>query len=266
MEDYQYVGGELELFAAATVWKAYFRRQIEPYLGVDVLEVGAGLGGTTRLLCAPGDRPGAWVCLEPDVGLAGNLEQAIARGELPGRCRVVVGTLDRIPSDSRFDAVLYIDVLEHIADDRGELARAAARLEPGGHLVVLAPAHPWLFSPFDAAIGHHRRYTRAALRALTPAELVPVRSRYLDSIGLLASLGNRLILKRSQPNPGQIAFWDKVLVRGSRVVDPLMGYLVGKSVLSIWKRPADRPVSGRRVSGSAASAAAPRNGPRTDST
>jgi SAM-dependent methyltransferase len=241
MGDFRYIGSELELFAAATIWKAYFRGHLEPYLGEDVLEVGAGMGGTTKLLCPGGNRPGTWVCLEPDAELARSLDRAIAGGALPGRCRVVVGTLDQVPQDSRFDTVLYIDVLEHIADDRGELIRAAACLQPGGHLVVLGPAHPWLYSPFDAAIGHYRRYTRTSLRALTPQGLVLVRSRYLDSIGLLASLGNRLFLRRSVPDPGQIAFWDKVLVRCSRLVDPLVRYALGKSVLSVWKRPVITP-------------------------
>ena len=221
------------------MWKSYFRRHVNPYLGDDVLEVGAGLGGTTKLLCRPGNGQGAWVCLEPDAELAQGLRLAIERGELPRPCQVVVGTLDQIAPDSRFDSVLYVDVLEHIADDREELARAAAHLRPGGHLVVLGPAHPWLFSPFDQAIGHHRRYTRASLRALTPEGLVPVRSLYLDSVGLLASLGNRLLLRSSQPGPGQIAFWDKVLARCSRLVDPLVGYSLGKSVLYIWTLPAE---------------------------
>ena len=48
---YHYVGDELDLFSEARRWKAYFRRRILPYLGAEVLEVGAGLGGTTRALC-----------------------------------------------------------------------------------------------------------------------------------------------------------------------------------------------------------------------
>jgi SAM-dependent methyltransferase len=234
MSAYQYVGSELELFSQATVWKSYFRRQITPFLGDEVLEVGAGLGGTSRLLCRKGY--GSWLCLEPDAELAGMLTQAQQRGDLPPCCQVEVGTLAQLPPAQRFDTILYIDVLEHIEDDRGELERAAALLKPGGHLVVLGPAHPWLFSPFDKAIGHYRRYTRPSLRALTPGGMLLVRSIYLDSVGLLASLGNRLFLKHAMPTPKQIAFWDKVLVRGSRVVDPLLFYSLGKSVLSVWKR------------------------------
>ena len=50
--DFTYVGTELDLFARATNWKAYLRRQITPYLGQEVLEIGAGLGGTTLHLCS----------------------------------------------------------------------------------------------------------------------------------------------------------------------------------------------------------------------
>jgi len=145
MADFRYIGGELELFSEATIWKAYLHRQIAPYLGADVLEVGAGLGGTTRLLCLPRDRHGTWVCLEPDAEMARLLAVKVQNGELPECCQVMRGTLDELPTEARFDIVLYIDVLEHIADDRGELRRAADRLKPAGHLVVLAPAHPWLF-------------------------------------------------------------------------------------------------------------------------
>lgn len=231
---YHYVGSELELFAEATRWKAYFRAQLAPYLGLDVLEVGAGLGGTTRLLCRGTER--RWVCLEPDPGLADRLKTSIGDGSLPDCCRVAVGTIAEAAALGPFDTLLYIDVLEHIADDRGELARAAEALAPGGHLVVLSPAHNWLFSPFDRAIGHHRRYSRRGLRALTPESLELVRLVYLDSVGLLASLGNRLLLRSPMPTAAQVRLWDRVLIRLSRRLDPMLAYGVGKSVMGVWQR------------------------------
>ena len=47
---YEYQGDELALFQHATNWKGYFKQQIAPYFTGDVLEVGAGLGGTTAHL------------------------------------------------------------------------------------------------------------------------------------------------------------------------------------------------------------------------
>ena len=58
---------------------------------------------------------------------------------------------------------------------------------------------------------------------------------YLDSIGLLASLANRLLLNQSMPTAAQIKTWDSVLVPCSRVLDPFLFGAVGKSVLGIWR-------------------------------
>ena len=60
---------------------------------------------------------------------------------------------------------------------------------------------------------------------------------YLDAIGMLASLGNRLILKSNMPSPRQIAVWDGLMVPISRLADPLFGHRLGKSVLGVWRRP-----------------------------
>jgi hypothetical protein len=116
------------------------------------------------------------------------------------------------------------------------MARAAARLNPGGALIVLAPAHPFLFTPFDAAIGHFRRYTRASLRAVAPGTLRVEKLVYLDAAGMLASAANRWLLQSSMPTERQILTWDRLLVPVSRLIDPLFAGGVGKSVLGIWRK------------------------------
>jgi len=225
-----YVGTELEIFSHAVNWKRYWADRIHPYVRGVVLEVGAGTGVNTAFLKT--ERCSQWVCLEPDAVLA---------GELKTRCRtlgcdVVVGTMDDVAEPSRFDTIVYIDVLEHIADDRAELRRAAACLRVGGHLAVLAPAHQWLFTPFDAAIGHHRRYTRRTLAEVAPPGLEPVRIDYLDTVGVLLSLGNRVALRQRMPAQKQVLLWDRVAIPVSRLVDPLLRYRAGKSVLGVWRR------------------------------
>jgi len=231
---YTYEGQELELFRGAKNWKAYFARRLRHYIKGEVLEVGAGLGATTGVLCHGAVK--SWTCLEPDPKLACRLREHVGPWEglalAPG---IVVGTLADLPGADRFDSILYIDVLEHIADDNTELAIAASRLRPGGVLVVLAPAHPFLFSPFDKAIGHRRRYNRYMFRRLTPPGCPLIRAFYLDSCGLLASLGNRLLLSSSMPTARQIAFWDGALVRASTIVDRLSGYQIGKTVVGVWQ-------------------------------
>ena len=231
--EFKYAGSELELFEKARNWKAYWRAQITGFVRGEVLEVGAGIGANTLTLA--GLEYQRWTCLEPDAALA-------ARIELPagGRHEPAVGTIETLPAEAKFDAILYIDVLEHIEDDRAEMARAAARLKPGGALIVLAPAHPFLFTPFDRAIGHFRRYTRASLAAslqdAAPATLSVEKLVYLDAAGMLASAANRLLLQSSMPTERQILTWDRLLVPVSRLIDPIFAGRVGKSVLGIWRQ------------------------------
>ena len=229
-----YVGSELELFQNATHWKSYYARAIRSYVIGDVLEVGAGLGGTSRFLCDGRQR--SWTSVEPDAALLRQLEERLAADPLPCPVRAMCGNVESLAADERFDAILYIDVLEHIEDDAAELERSAARLRPGVHLIVLAPAHRALYSQFDKAIGHFRRYSRVSLLAAAPPVLRLVDAFYLDAAGMAASLANRLLLRASMPSAGQITFWDRVLVPVSRVIDPILARRVGKSVVAIWTR------------------------------
>ena len=230
------IGDELALFEHATHWKAYYGARLKPFLRGRVLEVGAGIGGTTRTLC-DGTQPD-WLCLEPDAALAARISELLAQGELPACCRLHVGTLEDLPAtDGLFDAILYIDVIEHIEDDAAELRRAYARLAPGGAILIVVPAHQWLFSPFDQAIGHFRRYSRPLLRRALPAGSRIQQLVYLDSVGLLASAANKLFLKQRYPTLAQIKFWDRTIVPVSRLADRLSGFTLGKSVLAVVQKP-----------------------------
>lgn len=229
-----YVGTELTLFARATHWADYVGRQLAPYLGGTVVEVGAGQGTRTRALSGQASR---WVAIEPDLQMADALASEAARGELAPHVNVVCGTLADVPRDVSADTIIYLDVLEHIEDDRSELERAARLLGPGGRLVVLAPAHQSLYSEFDRAVGHYRRYNIESLRTVGPPALTLEVVRMLDTAGLLASAANRLVLRSSMPTISQVLTWDRLMVPVSRMIDGLLGYRFGKSVLMVWRKP-----------------------------
>lgn len=231
---YQYEGNELELFQHARNWKRYYRSHLSAYLRGHVLEVGAGIGGTAALLCRPDLE--SWTCLEPDPSLVEQMHQRFRGEPLSAPAEVIVGTLVDLPAGRAFDSVLYVDVLEHIDADGAEMEAAARHLRPGGHLIVLAPAHQWLFTPFDTAIGHFRRYSARTLAAAAPRGLHTERLFYLDSVGLMASLANRLLLRQAMPSARQLRFWDSVLVGLSRLADPVLGYRVGKTVVGVWRK------------------------------
>lgn len=229
----RYVGTELELFAEAKNWKAYFAQSLAPWVRGDVLEVGAGIGTNTKQLYGSAVR--SWLCLEPDASLAAQAETAVA--SLPNTAVIVGTTASAAERLARYDSVLYVDVLEHIEDDAGELVRAARLLSPGGHLIVLCPAHQALYSELDRAVGHFRRYDAGSLVACGPEALVLERVFYLDSVGMLASFANRALLKTAQPSLGQIKVWDRLMVPLSRLLDACTGRRLGKSVIAVWRAP-----------------------------
>jgi hypothetical protein len=232
MAEYRYEGDELAIFAQAHHWKRYWTSQVAPFIKGDVLEVGAGIGSnTTRLRHLS---TGRWLCLEPDERLLTEFRKEVTlhRG---APIDLVCGTISSLPENELFDTALYIDVLEHIPDDVGEIAAVAKHIRSTGHIIVLSPAHQLLYSPFDRAIGHQRRYNRTTLLHCTPPNAQPILGRYLDSVGYLLSLANRMILRQSNPTLHQIWFWDKYILPVSRLIDPLLGFCWGKSILGVWQ-------------------------------
>jgi hypothetical protein len=57
---------------------------------------------------------------------------------------------------------------------------------------------------------------------------------YLDSLGMFASLANKFLLRQQAPNEGQVKFWDGFIIPVSRLLDPLLAYSVGRSVIAIY--------------------------------
>ncbi|HEY8946525.1 MAG TPA: class I SAM-dependent methyltransferase [Polyangiaceae bacterium] len=228
--EYSYVGNELQLFLKATNWKTYWASRLRPFVRGKVLDVGAGIGATFDYLGASATR---WTCLEPDRALCEQLRVRLAgRADAP---RVTCGTLASLPADERFDTVMYVDVLEHIEHDREELAAAAARIDAGGSLIVLSPALPILFSPFDRSVGHFRRYTVRTLDALTPRGLRVHNWFFLDGLGVGVSVFARLA-GRSTPRATEVALWDKLIVPVSRVTDAFTSRFFGRSLVMIWTK------------------------------
>jgi len=119
-----------------------------------VFDLGGGNGSMTEALGRAGH---AAVLVEPG---AEGCRAARARGLEPIVRATVAGAGLRAGA---LPAAGLFDVLEHVGDDAGLLARLGDLLAPGGRLYVTVPAHAWLWSPADDAAGHHRRYTRGEL-------------------------------------------------------------------------------------------------------
>ena len=76
---------------------------------------------------------------------------------------------DQVPlPDGSLDYVTALDVLEHVPDDTAVVRGFHRLLKPGGLAVITVPAGMALWSDWDEALHHYRRYSRPQLRALFP--------------------------------------------------------------------------------------------------
>ncbi len=134
-----------------------------------ILDLGCGTGAVLQELAAFGTPIG--VDMSP-------LALGFCRER--GLTGLVIGRGEHIPIRSgSVDAVVALDVFEHIEDDTAAFAEASRVLKPGGVLVLSVPAFMSLWGPHDVALFHFRRYRKGQVRArLREAGLRPEKLSY----------------------------------------------------------------------------------------
>jgi SAM-dependent methyltransferase len=207
----------------------------DPYLQgrVRVLEVGAGLGTITRKLVDRYPQLSV-VALEPAGNVFADLASYAALTPRVAASRQTLAEYEPGPGEA-FDAVVYLNVLEHIADDARELQLAAKRLRPGGALLLFGPALEWLYSELDYRAGHYRRYSLRRLRALaTTAGLEVVSARYFDLLGVVPYLVVYRLLRHDDISGSTLWGYDRVVVPLSQLIQRVLLHPpLGKNVILI---------------------------------
>jgi SAM-dependent methyltransferase len=200
----------LETLAETPALNAWLYSKLAAGVRGDVLEIGSGIGNLSRHI-----RPAAERLVVSDTEER-YLEalRALFAGD-PG-VEVVAYELDAAPPAAlaarRFDAIVAVNVIEHISDDRGLVTRLAGLLRPGGSLLVYVPACPGAFGSLDVALGHHRRYTPEALAdLLRSAPLEPEPPRYVNLLGLAGWLVAGRLLRRTSLPARAVALFEQLL-------------------------------------------------------
>jgi 2-polyprenyl-3-methyl-5-hydroxy-6-metoxy-1,4-benzoquinol methylase len=154
--------------------------------GYRVLEVGCGTGNVLRMLDA--------VCTRGTVVGMDQEEEGIKYARTRTSCALIQGDVRTAAFDQSFDIVGLFDVLEHIPEDAQVLRDLRAVLTENGALLLTVPAHPSLWSYFDVASHHQRRYTAVQLRdKLEGADYrVEYMTHYMMTIFPAMWLGRRL--------------------------------------------------------------------------
>ncbi len=139
------------------------RRFITRALGrkpASILDIGAGAGGFLSEMVDEGFVARARVlALEPSPAA----QVVLAARQLP-ILNAPLSELATVKVEPFPEVVTLLDVLEHLDEPVRTLTDISRRLPEGGHLVVLVPSLPALWSTWDELLGHKRRYTRRTLR------------------------------------------------------------------------------------------------------
>ena len=243
-EDTFGAAGDLERLGTAEHFFGWALEEFRPFLHGRVLEVGAGMGTITRRLVEL-DPEMSIVALEPAANVFGDLASFAA---LTPRVTAARQTLaEYLATDGeRFDAVVYLNVLEHVEDDATELRLAAAALRPGGTLLVFGPALEWLYSELDYKAGHYRRYSLGRLRRLAEEAGFEVLSlRYFDVVGVLPYFVAYRLLRRPAISGSTMWGYDRLLVPVSRLLQRAVPRPpLGKNVVLVARK-ADPGPAGR---------------------
>ena len=172
----------------------------------DVIEVGAGIGQMSEHLR---NWPGVQraVAVEPDPRFC-----AEHRRRLPGH-ELIEGTVSDLPAGTACDAVMSINVLEHIREDEAELNRYAGLLRPRrGALCLLVPARSELYAPIDKDFGHFRRYDYPGLKSkLARAGFSTERLCYFNCVGYFAWWTSFCLVKKRSFSPGMVRTFDRCI-------------------------------------------------------
>lgn len=215
-------------------YDAWLFEEFQPYLGQRVLEVGCGLGNLMRHLT---DRQ-LLVGIEPSAeSVAAVRRQFAAYPQVEAHELSITDPAVLALEPRHFDCAISLNVFEHIEADDLALRHTWQLLQPGGRLILIVPAHDWLYGRMDAAIGHYRRYTKALLAdKLQAAGFSILRQQYLNMVGALGWLANGRVLRRRVPPTGQLQLFNR-LVPGIRAFEKRFGAPFGITVMCIAQKP-----------------------------
>ena len=224
----KYPGAELDNFDRAVIWRKYIFLQIKKFINGNVLEVGAGIGSFTSNYK---DIPNQITLSEVDKENLSKIKDKFKNTNFNFTSEITKNI------DKKFDTIMYLNVLEHIKDDNEEISNAFKKLNPKGYLIILVPAHNKLYSKFDKAIGHYRRYEIEFFKKIKINDSKLINLSYLDSPGYFLYYLNKIFFKEEvYPSKLKIFIWDKFFTPITYFLDKILMYKFGKNILYIIQK------------------------------
>ena len=227
MSKINYDGFELDTFDKAKNFRKYQIYYLKNLIKDPFLEVGAGQGGLVNLYKK---FTNDITLLEPDSKLFHFLKKKFRKKNI----KIKNQTIGKIRS--KYQTIIYFDVLEHIKNDLREVKTASKKIKKNGRLIFNVPAHQLFYNKFDKAVGHFKRYNKKDFREIEKkTDLKIEKLIYYDSIGLLFLILNKIFKLKETNLKNKIYFWN-MLIPLSKIIDKLTLNKFGKSLFCVFTK------------------------------
>ena len=226
----KYLNEVLEFFDISDNYRSYQIELFGNYVVKEILEVGAGRGKIIEILAQNSEKE--FTLLELDKNFFDILNNKFNSKNI----KVLEERTQNI-KEKKFDTIFYLDVIEHIEDDRFELDTAYNLLKKKGHLIIIVPAFQILFSKFDQKVGHFRRYRKEFFKRYSDEKNLKIKKLvYFDFLGFFIILFSKLLnLTNSKKTTLGIKIWN-FLIPLSRLIDKITFHSIGKSIVCIYEK------------------------------
>ena len=221
-----YEGWELKLFDNSNHFRKYQFDLIKNKINGYLAEVGPGNGKNIYSYfskCKTID------LFEPSYNLFNILKKRFSKNK-----RINLKNKKFLEKNNKYDCILYMDVMEHIKNDKKEIKKAYRSLKKDGRLIINVPAFQHLYSKFDKDVGHFRRYNKNQILSLCKnLKKNSIDMKYYDSIGYILLFISRLIISDYKKDfEKKIKFWNSLIIF-SRIIDFFTMHFFGKSLMII---------------------------------
>lgn len=216
-------------------YNSWIYDSFKEHVGRRILDVGCGYGNITQFLLDQRD-------LVIGLDRSPLMYEEISK-RLSGRSNFVpiLGDTNDVEllrslKTYRIETVVCLNVLEHIENDIGALNHYHDVLIDDGKLILLVPAHQFLFGSMDRADGHFRRYTRREVsRKVGLCGFEVLTWKYMNFLGILGWFLNGQIFRRDVIPESQYAAYDR-LVPLLREIETRVRVPIGLSLLFICRK------------------------------
>jgi len=234
-----FVLSDQQIMNQATNYNSWIFNLVEPYLGKSVLEVGAGIGNfSIEILNHPNVQE--LTIVEINSRCINEHKLNIKYQKKPDlKVRYIHGDFAHIDLPAnKFNTIIAINVLEHIAQETKALQNLYKGLSPGGFATILVPAFQCLKGSIDKRLGHYRRYNKHVVKSIMQNVcLRVVTMRYYNTFGFFGWLINFRILKRTKQSIKQVIIFDKYIFPIQKFIEKFTPWLpFGQSLFIVSKK------------------------------